>query len=296
MRSDLPEVDSQTLNYGLFPPHNFFDFALSITSERIEFVHTDISQRRATPSRSLVTAYCLKMAEKAGQEQAAKDRIVSHMNKDHHDSVSMQFGIFPNSSLTIPQIVRYLEHYGKLSSLSAYSGRMTDVDLHGLALSCHGRTYRVPIEPAMSSYREARERVVELDKDCRKALRRSDVTVKRYVPPNNLVYAIGFLIISTTFVSYSQRWWFAKGGPVEYWLGSTFADFSWTIQPWLIAAMVAIHGSEAMYFALYRLRPHSVNPRSSIWWLWMLSCFVEGQFAYRRFDDLVKLQREKQKH
>lgn len=30
------------------------------------------------------------MAEKPDQEKAAKDRIVKHMNKDHHDSVSVQ--------------------------------------------------------------------------------------------------------------------------------------------------------------------------------------------------------------
>lgn len=173
---------------------------------------------------------------------------------------------------------------------------MTDVDLNGLTLSCQGRTYRVPIVPAMSSYREARERVVELDKECRKALGHSDVTVKQYVPPNNLIYRLEFLIISATFISYSQRWWFAEGAIVERWLGSAFAHFSWKIQPWLVAAMIAIHGSEAVYLALVKLRTHSVNPRSFVFWLWTFSTFIEGQFAYRRFDDMVKLQREKQKH
>ena len=173
---------------------------------------------------------------------------------------------------------------------------MTDIDLNGLTLSCQGKTYRVPLEPSMSSYREARERVVELDKECRKALGHSDVTVRQYVPPNSTLYRVEFFIIVATFVSYSQRWWFAEGGPVEKLLGSAFAHFSWTIQPWLIAGMIALHGGEAVYFALYKLRTHSVNPRSSTWWLWTLSTFIEGQFAYRRFDDLVKSQREKQKH
>ena len=112
----------------------------------------------------------------------------------------------------------------------------------------------------------------------------------------SLLYAIEFLVIAATFLGYSQRWWFANGAVVEQLLGSGFAKFSWTIQPWLIAGMVGIHGAEAIYFALYKLSTHSVNPRSSVWWLWMLSCFVEGQFAYRRFNDLVKHQREKQKH
>ncbi|CAK4034270.1 related to integral membrane [Lecanosticta acicola] len=218
------------------------------------------------------------MADRQAQDQAAKARIVTHMNNDHHDS-----------------IVRYLQHYAKLSSLSAYDGQAADVDLAGLTLSCHGKTYRIPFEPAMSSYREARERVVELDKACRAALGHSDVTVKDYAPPTGL-YALEFIVISATFLGYSQRWWFAPGGPVERFLGAAFAGFSWTIQPWLLAGLFIIHGAEMLYFAARKLPKHSINIRSQLWWLWTASSFIEGQFAYMRFDKLVAIQREKQKH
>ena len=191
--------------------------------------------------------------------------------------------------------MRYLQHYGKVPLLSAYDGRMTDITLDGMTLSCHGRDYRVPFEPAMTSYREARERVVGLDKECRQALGHSDVTVKQYIPPNTPTYVLEFAVISATFLAYSQRWWFASGGPIDH-VWPAFARFSWTIQPWLISLMVVIHGAEALYFASNKLLSHCVSPRSRSFWLWTGTCFVEGQFAYRRFDDHVKAQRLLQKH
>ncbi|KAK4635795.1 hypothetical protein CLAFUW4_01558 [Fulvia fulva] len=218
------------------------------------------------------------MADSDSQDAAARDRIISHMNKDHHDSIS-----------------RYLQYWGKVSLLPAHDGRMTDITLSSMTLSCHGRDYRVPFEPAMTSYREARERVVELDKECRKALGHSDVTVKQYIPPNTPMYMTEIAIISATFLAYSQRWWFAAGGPVGH-IWPAFARFSWAIQPWVIGLMVLIHGTEAVHFASSRLLHHSVNPRSRVFWLWAASFFIEGVFALRRFDEHVKTLRLKQKH
>lgn len=172
---------------------------------------------------------------------------------------------------------------------------MTDITLESMTLSCHGRDYRIPVEPAMSSYREARERVVELDKECRKALGHADVTVKQFIPPNTPIYMMEFAVIASTFLAYSQRWWFAPGGPVDG-IWPAFARFSWAIQPWLITLMIIIHGAEALYFASNKLPTHSVSPRSAIFWLWTATSFIEGQFAFRRFDEHVKAQREKQRH
>ncbi|USW48052.1 Putative hem oxygenase HugZ-like superfamily [Septoria linicola] len=211
-------------------------------------------------------------------EDAAKNRIVSHMNNDHHDS-----------------IVRYLQHYGGTPSWKAWDGKITDVSLNELTLSCHENIVKIPFQPPMASYREARERVVDLDKTCRKALGHSDVTVKHFLAPSGL-YTIPFLVIIATMVGYSQRSWFAQGATVERVLGSSFARFSWTIQPYLALGLLIIHGGECLFFAHTKLPRHSVNIRSSIYWLWTMSTFVEGQFAYKRFDDYVRGQREKQKH
>ncbi|SMR44715.1 unnamed protein product [Zymoseptoria tritici ST99CH_1A5] len=218
------------------------------------------------------------MSDSSAQDEAIKARIIKHMNEQHRDSIA-----------------RYLENYAKLSSFSAYDGILTDIDLGGLTLSCHGRSHRIPLEPPMKSYREARERVVQLDKECCQQLNRSDVTVKEYRSPQGFD-ALVFMVVSATLLAYSQRWWFEKGQVVEAILGSSFARFSWTIQPWLFWFMVALHGAETIYFASAQLSKHSVSARSRIWWLWTGSVFIEGVFAMKRFSAMVTAQREKQKH
>ena len=177
---------------------------------------------------------------------------------------------------------------------------MTNVDLNGMTFAAGGKTYQIPFNPPLSSYRETRERVVEMDKECLQALDKSDITIMEFIPATVTAFsAITFLVIAATFLGYSQRWWFAKGAIVERLLGSNFAKFSWTIQPWLITFMVSLHGAEVVYFARNQLWKHSVNMRTSLWWKWAATTFIEGQFAFKRFNDHVekkRLEKEKQKH
>ncbi|KAK4548049.1 hypothetical protein LTR36_010769 [Oleoguttula mirabilis] len=221
------------------------------------------------------------MAEQEAKDNAAKGRIITHMNDDHHDS-----------------IIRYLEYYSKLPSWQAYDGRVSGIDLNGMTLICRSKTYRIPFDPPMGSYREARERVVEMDKEALAGLGQSDITVKEFLPPTGL-YALEFAIILATFLGYSQRWWFAKGQVVEQYLGSGFASFSWAIQPYLITFMLVLHAAEMAYFMQNKLKKHAVNPRTSLFWIWSATTFIEGVFAFRRFNGLVQKKREekaKQKH
>nr|POE83326.1 hypothetical protein CFP56_69332 [Quercus suber] len=217
----------------------------------------------------------------AAKDNAAKARIINHMNADHHDSV-----------------IRYLEHYCHLPSRAAYDGRMNGVDLNGMSFVCQSKLHRVAFTPPLTSYRDVRERVVEMDKICRSALGRSEITVSEFVPPTGL-NRVPFVAVVATFLGYSQRWWFGRGEVVERVLGAGFAAFSWRIQPWLFWGMVVVHSAEAVYFAMGKLRRHSVNSRSAVWWKWVIFTFVEGFFATLRFDRLVKAKRdakEKQKH
>ena len=150
----------------------------------------------------------------------------------------------------------------------------------------------------MRSYREARERVVQLDKEALAGLGQSSITITDFSPPTGL-WALEFAIITATFLAYSQRWWFAQGEIVDQVLGSGFARFSWTIQPWLITPMLVLHAAEIVYFMKYKLLKHSVNPRTSLFWKWSATTFIEGVFAFNRFDRLVAKKREekaKQKH
>lgn len=161
-----------------------------------------------------------------------------------------------------------------------------------------GKTYTIPFTPPLASYRDARARVVEMDKEALVALNRSDITVKEFLPPTGL-YFLEFCVITATFLAYSQRWWFARGGVVERVLGAGFARFSWGIQPWLLGALVVIHGCELAVFVPKYLRRHSVEFGSRVFWLWVGFSFVEGQFAWWRFQALVERKRveaERRKH
>ncbi|KAK5120259.1 hypothetical protein LTR85_006465 [Meristemomyces frigidus] len=221
------------------------------------------------------------MAEQEAKDNVAKNRIITHMNADHHDSV-----------------IRYLEFYSKLPSWQAYDGKVSGIDLNGMTLVCRSKTYRIPFNPPMSSYREARERVVEMDKEALAGLGQSDITVKEFLPPTGLQVLI-FGVICATFLGYSQRWWFTEGAVVEQYLGSGFAKFSWSIQPYLITFMLVVHSAETVYMMMYKLRKHAVNPRSSLFWKWTATTFIEGVQAFGRFNGLIQKKQEekaKQKH
>lgn len=194
--------------------------------------------------------------------------------------------------------MRYLQYYCKLSSWYAYDGWISGIDLDGMTFICNDKLYRIPFDPPMSSYREARERVVQMDKEALHGLGLSEITINEFLPPTG-VWAIGFAMISAAFLAYSQRWWFEKGQIVDQVLGPGFARFSWTIQPYLIIFMLSIHTTEMLYFMRYKLAKHSVNPRTLLFWQWAGTAFIEGGFAFSRFNGLVKTKQEekaKQKH
>lgn len=175
---------------------------------------------------------------------------------------------------------------------------MTGITLDGMTFSASGKTYRVPFEPPLDSYREARERVVAMDKECLAGLGRSDITIDEFIWPTG-IYGLEFAIIAATFLGFSQRWWFEPGRVVEQFLGAGFARFAWTIQPWLILGMALVHGAELVYFIPTRLSKHSVSLRSPVWWQWAVAEFVCGIFCTSRFDALVRRKREakeKQQH
>lgn len=175
---------------------------------------------------------------------------------------------------------------------------MTAVDLTGMTLVAGGKAYSIPFEPPLQSYRDARERVVAMDKDCLAALGRSDVTVNEHTWPTGL-HAVGLAVCAATFLGFSQRWWFAADQMVANILGQSFAQFAWTIQPWLITGMFLIHGAELAWFIPARLQKHSVNVRTKEFWLWAASEFIGGLFCSTQFDALVEKKRvakAKQQH
>ncbi|GME41615.1 hypothetical protein GTA08_BOTSDO00509 [Neofusicoccum parvum] len=223
------------------------------------------------------------MADPAAQEAAAKQRIISHMNADHQDS-----------------IVRYVEHYCKVSALAARKARLVDMNLGSMSVDAAGKKYTVPLEPPMQSWREARERLVQMDKDALAALGRSDITVKQYTRPRG-AHAVVFAVCALTYVLVSRR---ANALPGSFIYDHVlkhapgFAAFTAQVQPIVLALMVGIHVVESSVMAR-RLQRHNVALLSGLWWKWVASCFIEGFGALQRVDALVqegRREKDKQKH
>ena len=53
-------------------------------------------------------------------------------------------------------------------------------------------------------------------------------------------------------------------------------------------AVLAMHLAEAIYIHHSRLRKHQVKKYSTIWWLWAVTCFLEGFGSFKRFDGVVR--------
>lgn len=215
-----------------------------------------------------------RMADLASKDAAAKQRIITHMNADHQDS-----------------LVRYLEHFCHLSSFSARNAKLEDITFDTLIISLSdGSRYTIPIAPPMTAWSEARPRVVAMDEEATTGLKRSNITVKKYKRPKGFMTVV-FVSCAVTLVMFSKRSNFQPGSILydnllKYTPG--FADWCYKIQPMLLYPMLAIHISEATCMAQTRLKKHSVPRCSRLWWKWILSTFIEGVGAFMRLDGIVK--------
>lgn len=210
---------------------------------------------------------------------AAKQMIISHMNADHQDSLAL-----------------YLQVYSHLSSSTAKSPSLEDINLSDMVIKVAGGTrYCVPIDPPMKSLMEARFRLVDMHNQCLHSLGFSDIKVEEYRAPRGH-HAVIFALCFSTYVSFSSRSNFLPGSVLYDLVFKHFPRFTlfcYDIQPLLISLMIGIHVCEASYMALYRLRPHRVPVTSRLWWTWMTSCFIEGFGAFQRFDAIVRREKAK---
>ncbi|KAK5112147.1 hypothetical protein LTR62_004490 [Meristemomyces frigidus] len=214
------------------------------------------------------------MASPGTKDNATKARIINHMNSSHTSSLS-----------------RYLQHYSHLSLWKSHPARLITLDLNGLLLSCGGtETYRIPFNPPLNSLAETRERVVEMDKECLAALGREEMGITEFLPATG-IWAVPFVAISCAFIAFSQRWWFAPHTLPHSLLGARFSNFLYAVQPYILAFMLFMHAWEGVYFMYYKLVKFNVNPRTRLFWLWTGTAFLEGGFAFMRFNGLVESKR-----
>jgi hypothetical protein len=179
---------------------------------------------------------------------------------------------------------------------------MTDITLDDMKFDCGGQQYVIPFDPPMTSLREARDRVVQLDKEALRALYRSDVTITKYVPPyTNLFHLINFTQCLVVFIAFPRAANFRPGSLLYDNLLSSFpgfANFCLSIQPILFPMMVGIHALETGIM-IAKLDRHGLNPFDGLWWAWVGSCFVEAVTSFWRLDGVIERKRrekEAKKH
>ncbi|PKX89531.1 DUF2470 domain-containing protein [Aspergillus novofumigatus IBT 16806] len=182
-----------------------------------------------------------------------KSFIIKHMNTNHADTLSL-----------------YLRAYCGVSAHFAHPAVLQDISLSDLLISAKGTRYSVPINPPMTSFSEARARVVAMHKDSLQRLGLSDITIADNFLPGSVFYETVGL----------DRY------PV-------LTRFCYDVAPVVVGLLLGVHLVEATLLAVKRLRPHGVRVASGLWVAWIVSNFVEGFPVWRRFDEMVREERMK---
>ncbi|KAI9737266.1 MAG: hypothetical protein M1818_005799 [Claussenomyces sp. TS43310] len=208
--------------------------------------------------------------EPTPQDVAAKARILSHMNSDHQRELS-----------------HYLQHWAHLSARASSSPiQLLDMTYTRMDLAARdGTHHRIPIQPALRSWADARLRAAEMDRQARAALGLSDVIVTEYRAPHPvtlIVCALSYIslllhfrILPGTFF-HDRILGYFPGGPSSY--------LWW--QARLGSLIVLVHLVEATYMAV-KMKKHDVLLGSKLWWQWVGFNFLEGFPSHLRFDALV---------
>lgn len=183
------------------------------------------------------------------------------------------------------QVARYLEHYAKVSRFKSRNARLKDIDLTKMIITAGGRLYNIPFTPPLSSFKETRERLIQMDQESLTGLGRSSIMIKEYRPPKSPIHVITFISAFLTFILLSRKENVLPGSvPYEVVFKHVpkFASFVASVQPLVICLMLIIHGTEA-FFMTRKLEKHSVPLLSMLWWAWVISNFIEGVGAFQRY-------------
>ena len=218
----------------------------------------------------------------APTSEAMQTRILNHMNADHRNS-----------------LVLYSRYYSKLPLAHAKTSKLDSINLeHMIIESSFGRCL-VPFTPPLKSYSEARERVVAMHQECLKGLDVDEITIDRYILPNSPLQGTLAFLTTWTFATFPFRQQLRpESGSLLSWawsIGGLFpgiAKLAYLTAPYVLVFMLVLHGAEAAQMARSRLRRHSVETFSGVWWAWVVDTFFEGFGAFQRFDGMVKKRKD----
>jgi Domain of unknown function (DUF2470) len=212
-----------------------------------------------------------------------KQRIISHMNAEHADSLE-----------------DYLKFYNSINAVPG-SAKMVGLSLDAMKIEYRDEigvdTFAiVKFLPPMSSLSESRARLVAMAEEAtgnpfhQSPDFPSPVNVPAQRQPIRWTFPelpglVSLLSISFGFWALSNDYPLSKGGPLEPYLLSAVITFARTFRPQLFAAMIAIHVIEAGVVAQTCWQNGVAWPHLL---LWTVNGALEGGPAIVRINRLVE--------
>ena len=264
----LPPRQAQGLrqaSMGHAVPRDDFFSASQRTIQHLFSCHLDTK-----PLQYLVLLPTFTMAS----DDAAKARIISHMNSSHADSLSA-----------------YLQYYNRVPLPAASNPSMVDISLSSMTIrDANLKTHIVRFSPPMASLADARVRTVAMDTEARRAL---GVRITSYTPPRRPIHIIIFALCAISYIldlTYQRM----VPGTVSYdvlvrWYPGGPEWFFWIVRLQTVPKLL-IHVTETFLMDRTRLSRYGVKRWSGLWWKWSLSCFIEGFGSFQRIDAEAKRQ------
>lgn len=211
----------------------------------------------------------------SASDEVIKTRIISHMNKDHQDSLS-----------------RYLEAYAGISHYLARSPKLEDLTLSSLTIQYAAGRKTIPISPPVSSLSEARTRLVTMHEECGRQLGRDSITVKSFRWPG-ILHISSLLCVLLGLVFFTDGSYFAPGSVLSSTLirpvpqvARFMEQYHWYI--WW--AIIIIHAGEAGLMTVW-MKKYNVPPFSKVWMLYVGFTALEGYGCGARLHAKVAKER-----
>ncbi|TDZ30709.1 hypothetical protein C8035_v002319 [Colletotrichum spinosum] len=215
-----------------------------------------------------------------GGDDAVRDRIKTHMNRDHQRELSL-----------------YLRHYSGLTRRAANSPWLKGISLKGMTIAAGGlggKEFFVAFEPALNSWDDVRPAVVEMARASQKGLGLSDITISHFEATSGFALVV-FISVAFYFFCWLTTGFVLPGTPIWAFLQKVFPGgprfYRWLTQT-IFFPVLGIHLSECYWFHKTRLVRHGIEFGTGLWWQWISSLFFEGYPGFQRFDAVVDAKRK----
>ncbi|KAH6851158.1 hypothetical protein B0I37DRAFT_129649 [Chaetomium sp. MPI-CAGE-AT-0009] len=243
--------------------------------------------------------------QKGGDETtippAQKAQTIAHMNADHRTDmrhILLHYG-------AVPPIPPSYYEAGDDDDANNKNPLMTDIDLASITLQLPGRPgvlHRVLFEPPLGGWGERRGRLVEMTRVAREALGvgaaaddgEKTVVVDEYMAPRVPYDLAIFVAVLVYYVCFGLVWMGcvtpgsipARAVEAVRFPGGV-DGFTWLVEA-IFVPVVVLHAFETWLLERTKLQKYGVRRGSAVWWMWVVSVFIEGFMAFKRFDVVVE--------